>query len=106
VPCTSRTPKQVDFSAPAPAAAGGPRQTGPLGEGLTDAELEPIRVYAEAGAWRVDYGSYASGHHSSREAAIEQALKGAVWENRELTIERPRKISETVQTGLSHRRAS
>jgi hypothetical protein len=57
-------------------------------------------VYAKAGAWRVDYGSYASGHHSSREAAINEALKGAVWENRELTIERPRKISETVQSAV------
>jgi hypothetical protein len=71
-----------------------PRQRGPLGEQLTGAELEPIRVHTEGGTWLVDYGSYVQGHHGSREDAIEAALT-AVWENRELSIERPRRISET-----------
>lgn len=98
MPCSSGTQKQADFSTAASSTADEPRQTGPLGERLTDAELKPLRVYAKGGTWLVDYGSYAKGHHSSREAAIEEALKDAVWENRELTIERPRKISETVRT--------
>ena len=76
-------------------AADEPRQRGPLGEQLTDAELKPIRVHTQGGTWRVDYGSYVQGHHVSREEAIETALTAAVWENRELTIERPRRISET-----------
>jgi hypothetical protein len=100
VPCSSGTQKQADFSTAASSAADEPRQTGPRGERLTDAELKPIRVYTRNGTWLVDYGSYAKGHHDSREAAIKEALKDAVWENRELTIERPRKISETAQTTL------
>jgi hypothetical protein len=70
-----------------------------MGEDLTDAELEPIRVHFEHGVWKVDYGSYAQGFHDSREEAIAEAMIGAVWENRELTIERPRKISETARHG-------
>jgi hypothetical protein len=78
-----------------------PRQRGPLGEQLTDAELEPIRVvYTRDGTWEVDYGSYARGHHPSREEAIGVAMTAAAWENRELTIERPRRISETAQPPL------
>ena len=77
-------------------AADEPRQRGPLGEHLTDAELLPIRVHTEDGCcWQVDYGSYVQGYHDSREEAIVEALAAAVWENRELTIERPRRISET-----------
>jgi hypothetical protein len=72
-----------------------------MGEHLTDAELEPIRVHTKRGAWQVDYGSYAQGYHDSREEAIAEAMKAAVWENRELTIERPRRISETAQHGDS-----
>ena len=79
----------------ASSTANEPRQRGPLGEQLTDAELKPIRVHTKGGTWRVDYGSYVQGHHGSREEAIEAALTAAVWENRELTIERPRRISET-----------
>jgi hypothetical protein len=95
-----RTQRQIDFST-ASTAAGEPRQTGPLGERLTEAELKPIRVHGQDGGWRVDYGSYARGHHESREEAIEEALKSAVWENRELMIERPRRISETAQTAVT-----
>lgn len=68
------------------------RQRGPLGEHLTDAELAPIRVHTDGDTWHVDYGSYAHGHHQTREGAITEALAAAVWENRELTIERPRRI--------------
>jgi hypothetical protein len=67
-----------------------------LGERLTDAELQPIRVHAKGGTWRVDYGSYAQGHFDSREEAIGAAVTAAEWENRELAIERPRSISETA----------
>ena len=90
--CSSGTQNQADLSAAALAAAGEPRQRGPLGERLTDAELEPIRVHKKRGAWQVDYGSYAQGYHASREEAIEAAMTAAVWENRELAIERPRSI--------------
>jgi len=80
-----------------PSIADEPRQRGPRGEHLTDAELEPIRVHTQRGAWQVDYGSYAQGYHDSREEAIAEAIMAAVYENRELTIERPRPISETAQ---------
>ena len=89
-----RSPETQDQTASS--AANEPRQRGPLGEQLTDAELKPIRVHAEGGTWRVDYGSYVQGHHDSREEAIEAALAAAVWENRELTIARPRSIRETA----------
>ena len=79
-------------------AADEPRQRGPLGEHLTDAELLPIRVHTKDGrCWQVDYGSYAQGYHDSREDAIVEALAAAVWENRELTVARPRAISETAR---------
>jgi hypothetical protein len=75
-------------------------QSGPLGEPPTLAETEPIRVHQEDGGWQVDYGSYVQGHHANREEAIKAAMTAAVYENRELTIERPRKISETAQTAV------
>ena len=96
MPCSSRTQNRADFLRAASSAANEPRQRGPLGEHLTDAELRPIRVHTKGGTWRVDYGSYAQGHHGSREEAIKTAMKAALWENRELTIERPRRISETA----------
>jgi hypothetical protein len=96
VPFLSGTQNQADFSTAASSAADEPRQRGPLGEHLTDAELLPIRVHTDDGScWQVDYGSYVQGYHDSREEAIVEALAAAVWENRELTIERPRRISET-----------
>jgi hypothetical protein len=91
VPRSPETQNQTASS-----AAYEPRQRGPLGEQLTDAELKPIRVYTKGGTWGVDYGSYVQGHYFSREEAIESALTAAMWENRELTIERPRRISETA----------
>jgi hypothetical protein len=69
------------------------RLRGPLGEGLTVAETEPIRVHQYAGEWQVDYGSYAQGYHGSRREAIEAAAVAAERENRELMIERPRPIA-------------
>lgn len=96
MPGSSETQNQADFSTAASSAAVEPRQRGPLGEHLTDAELLPIRVHTDDGScWQVDYGSYVQGYHDSREEAIVEALAAAVWENRELTIERPRMISET-----------
>jgi hypothetical protein len=100
VPCSSGTQIQADFSTAASSATIEPRQRGPLGEHLTDAELKPIRVHKKRGSWQVDYGSYAQGYHASREEAIEAAMTHAVYENRELTIERPRKISETARTAV------
>lgn len=88
MPCSRGTQNQADFLTAASSAASEPRQRGPLGEQLTDAELEPIRVRMETGTSRVDYGSYVQGHLGSREEAIEAALTAAVWENRELTIEK------------------
>lgn len=96
MPSSSGTQSQADFPTAASSAAGEPRQRGPLGEQLTDAELLPIRVHSNDGSrWQVDYGSYAQGYHDGREEAIAEALAAAVSENRELTIERPRRISET-----------
>jgi hypothetical protein len=85
-----------DFPPATSSTAGEPRQRGPLGERLTDAELKPIRVHARGDAWLVNYGSYAHGRHGTRDEAIKAALTAAVSENRELTIERPRRISETA----------
>jgi hypothetical protein len=99
VPDSSRMHDQPVLLAVVPALAAEPRQRGPLGEELTDAELEPIRVHTKHGAWQVDYGSYAQGYHATREGAIAEAMTAAVRENRELTIERPRPISETAQPG-------
>lgn len=62
-------------------------QRGPLGERLTLAETEPIRVHQEDGGWQVDYGSYAQGYHRGREEAIETASAAAAREDRGLTIE-------------------
>ena len=62
------------FSPAGSSTVGEPRQRGPLGEHLTDAELEPIRVHTRDGAWHLDYGSYARGHHDSREEAINAAM--------------------------------
>ena len=99
MPCVS-APQHQDFLT-AGSSAVEPRQRGPLGEHLTDAELEPIRVHSKDGnCWQVDYGSYAQGYHDSRREAIEEALAAAVWENRDLMVERPRKISETAQTAV------
>jgi hypothetical protein len=92
VPSSSETQNQATCSS----VADEPRQRGPRGERLTDAELKPIRVHRRDGTWLVNYGSYIQGHHASREEAIEAALTAAVWENRELTIARPRRISETA----------
>ena len=94
---SSRTENQPGRFAVVPSVVDQPRQRGPRGEELTDAELEPIRVHLTHEAWQVDYGSYARGHHESREEAIRAAMTAAAWENRELTIERPRRISETAQ---------
>jgi hypothetical protein len=70
-----------------------------LGEQLTDAEILPIRVHTRDGScWQVDYGSYVQGYHDSREEAIAKAMAAAVYENRELTIERPRRISNTLMS--------
>jgi hypothetical protein len=88
VPFLSDIAKSITRLARASSAAAEPRQRGPLGEHLTDAELKPIRVYTADSTWRVDYGSYVQGHHSSREEAIDEAITAAAWENRELTIER------------------
>jgi hypothetical protein len=51
----------------------------PLGERLTLATGQPIRVHQEDGGWQVDvdYGSYAEGYHRSREEAIEKATTDA-----------------------------
>jgi hypothetical protein len=68
-------------------------QRGPLGEGLTGPELDPIRVHQDAGGWQVDYGSYVQGYHRSRGEAIEAAAVAAERENRGLTIERPRPVA-------------
>ena len=76
------TRDQASFLTAASSAAVEPRQRGPLGEHLTDAELEPIRVGRKNGTWQVDYGSYARGHHSIREEAIDAAMTAAAWENR------------------------
>jgi hypothetical protein len=100
VPCSPGTRNQADFLTAVSPAASEPRQRGPLGEHLTDAELKPIRVQKRRGTWQVDYGSYAQGYHASREEAISAAMTHALYENRELTIERPRKISETAQLAV------
>jgi len=63
------------------------QKRGPLGERLTLAETEPIRVHEEDGGWQIDYGSYARGYHRSREEAIEEATTAVARENRELTNE-------------------
>ena len=101
MPFSSGTQDQPVLLAVVPSIADEPRQRGPLGEHLTDAELEPIHVHSKGGAWQVDYGSYAQGYHDSREEAIAEAITAAVYENRELAIERPRPISETAQHGDS-----
>lgn len=62
-------------------------ESGPLGEGATLAETEPIRVHQEDGGWQVDYGSYVQGYHCGREEAIEKATTDAARENRGLTVE-------------------
>jgi hypothetical protein len=95
VPRSPATQNHPDFSPATSSTAGEPRQRGPLGERLTDAELKPIRVHAKGGAWLVNYGSYAHGRHGTRDEAIRAALTAAVQENRELTIERPRSIGES-----------
>jgi hypothetical protein len=101
VPCSFRPQNQSVLLTVVPSLADEPRQRGPLGEQLTDAELEPIRVHMEHGGWQVDYGSYAQGYHDSREEAIAEAITAAAYENRELAIERPRPLSETAQHGDS-----
>jgi hypothetical protein len=64
------------------------RQLGPLGEALTDAEIEPIRVHRVAdGGWAVDFGSYAQGYHPTRDEAIAAATLAAEHEQRALEIE-------------------
>jgi hypothetical protein len=97
VPRRTGTQDRAGLPAAASAAVVEPRQRGPLGERLTDAELEPIRVHTKGGAWQIDYGSYVQGYHDTREDAIATALTAATRENRELSIERPRRISETAQ---------
>jgi hypothetical protein len=90
VPDSSGTQKQARFLQAVLSEPAEARQRGPLGERLTVAELLPIRVHSKDGTWQVDYGSYAQGRHGSRDEAIEWALAAAVWENREVTIERPK----------------
>lgn len=75
------------------------RQRGPLGEGLTASEANPIRVHQHAGEWQVDYGSYVQGYHRSRGEAIEAAAVAAERENRELMIERPRPVASACARG-------
>lgn len=95
MPSSSGAQNQIERAGSSAAAA--PRQRGPLGEQLTDAEILPIRVHTQDGrCWQVDYGSYAQGYHGSREEAIGRAMAAAVYENRELTIERPRRIDDTL----------
>ena len=48
---------------------------------------DAIRVYAEEGAWVVNYGSYANGFHTTRNEAIQAATDAARSEGRELVIE-------------------
>ena len=45
---------------------------------------DPIRVYAEDGECRIDYGS---GYHQTRSEAVETATQAASSEGRELEIE-------------------
>ena len=65
-----------------------PRQLGPLGEALTDAEIAPIRVHRVAGGgWAVDFGSYVQGYHPTRDEAIAAATLASEHEQRALEIE-------------------
>jgi hypothetical protein len=47
----------------------------------------PIRVFPSNGAWRVDYGSYIDGFHTTLREAIATARAAATLESRELEIE-------------------
>jgi hypothetical protein len=50
-------------------------------------ESDPIRVFRENDKWLVDYGSYAHGYHSTREAAIHTAAAAARSEHRGFLVE-------------------
>jgi hypothetical protein len=47
----------------------------------------PIRVFLSHGYWRVDYGSYVDGFHTTRAEAIATATVAAAREDRTLEIE-------------------
>ena len=81
-PCPIHPERSIKPTCLLPCADTELRQCGPLGERLTDSELEPIRVHAEGGPWLVDYGSYVQGHHGSEEA-IGAATTAVLRENRE-----------------------
>jgi hypothetical protein len=51
--------------------------------------LDPIRVFLKRGTWLVEYGSYARGRHSTRAAAVAEAARAAVAEDRGLVIGGP-----------------
>lgn len=51
------------------------------------AETRPIKVFRMKGEWLVDYGSYAHGYHSTRNAAIKTAAAAARAEHRGLVVE-------------------
>jgi hypothetical protein len=47
----------------------------------------PIRVFLSHGYWRVDYGSYVDGFHTTRAEAITAGTAAAALEHRKLEIE-------------------
>ena len=48
-----------------------------------------IRVFRSGEYWRVDYGSYTDGFHSTRAEAIATATAAAAREHRKLKVEGP-----------------
>jgi hypothetical protein len=47
----------------------------------------PIRVFHDGTYWRVNYGSYIDGFHTTRTEALATATVAATREHRELEIE-------------------
>lgn len=54
---------------------------------MTPRSDPPIRVFLSRGYWRVDYGSYMDGFHTTRAEAIVAATAAAASEHRKLEIE-------------------
>jgi hypothetical protein len=54
---------------------------------MTPISEPPIRVFLSGKYWRVDYGSYMDGFHSTRAEAVATATAAAAHEHRTLEIE-------------------
>jgi len=54
---------------------------------MTSLSEPPIRVFHDGEYWRVDYGSYIDGFHTTRAEATATATEAATREDRTLEIE-------------------